>query len=136
MGAGVVHLTSLTNLKTLDVGYSLAGDASMAALSELTQLEYLDMDSCPITNTCDLHSCSPFLKHALHVVFFYYHVSCGPTREQARLGSPYLTVHIQPILASMGINLYVPPKAIHMEGLHVSLWQYPKRVPSAKGMRQ
>ena len=46
----MVHLTTLTNLKTLDVAYSLAGDASMAALAEMTQLEHLDMDSCPITN--------------------------------------------------------------------------------------
>ncbi len=69
LGAGVLHLTSLTNLKTLDVGYSLAGDASMAALSELTQLEYLDMDSCPITNTCDLHSCTSFLETALPAIF-------------------------------------------------------------------
>lgn len=47
---GVVHLTTLTNLKTLDMAYSLAGDASMAALAELTQLEHLDVDSCPMTN--------------------------------------------------------------------------------------
>lgn len=51
VGAGLVHLTTLTNLKTLNVAYSLAGDGSMAALAELTQLQHLDLDSCPITNT-------------------------------------------------------------------------------------
>ena len=51
VSAGLVHLTSLTNLKMLNVAYSLAGDGSMAALAELTQLQHLDLDSCPITNT-------------------------------------------------------------------------------------
>lgn len=46
-----MHLTTLVNLKSLNVAYSLAGDASMAALSELTQLQLLDLDSCPISNT-------------------------------------------------------------------------------------
>ena len=55
--AGVVHLTSLTNLKTLNVAYSLAGDASLAALAELTQLEHLDVDSCPMTNTYGSRFC-------------------------------------------------------------------------------
>lgn len=51
VGVGLVHLTTLTNLITLNVAYSLAGDGSMAALAELTQLQHLDLDSCPITNT-------------------------------------------------------------------------------------
>ncbi len=47
----MVHLSALTHLKALKVAYSLAGDGSMAALGELTQLQHLDLDSCPITNT-------------------------------------------------------------------------------------
>ena len=50
VGAGVVHLSALTNLETLSMAYSLAGDPSMATMAELTQLQHLDLDSCPITN--------------------------------------------------------------------------------------
>ena len=46
----MVHLSALTNLDTLSMAYSLAGDPSMAAVAELTQLQHLDLDSCPITN--------------------------------------------------------------------------------------
>ena len=48
----MVHLSALTNLETLSMAYSLAGDPSMAVVAELTQLQHLDLDSCPITNAC------------------------------------------------------------------------------------
>ena len=48
----MVHLSALTNLETLSMAYSLAGDPSMAIMAELTQLQHLDLDSCPITNAC------------------------------------------------------------------------------------
>ena len=48
----MVHLSTLTNLETLSMAYSLAGDPSMAIMAELTQLQHLDLDSCPITNAC------------------------------------------------------------------------------------
>lgn len=67
----MVHLSALTNLETLSMAYSLAGDPSMATVAELTQLQHLDLDSCPITNACVVFS-SP-KKEAGHMLYHLKH---------------------------------------------------------------
>ena len=48
--AGLCHLSTLTNLRHLNVAYSAAGDAALAALSGLPTLTVLNLDSCPVTD--------------------------------------------------------------------------------------
>ncbi len=40
----------LTNLRTLNVGYTATGDSALAAWTLLTNLRTLNLDSCPVTD--------------------------------------------------------------------------------------
>ena len=107
--AGVAHLSALRNLETLSMAYSLAGDPSMAAVAELTQLQHLDLDSCPITNACVLssladkamaiscpwqHQCATFIFHSPLICFMLLPCSCR-LRDGAPPDSSDMAVHVR-----------------------------------------
>lgn len=52
MGAGLTHLSALTGLTRLNVGYTSAGDNALMAWSTLTNLRSLNLDSCSISDRC------------------------------------------------------------------------------------
>ena len=44
----------MSTLEELNIGYTGVGDTGMASLGHITSLRVLNMDSCDITDGCDL----------------------------------------------------------------------------------
>ena len=48
-------IAGMAALEELNIGYTGVGDTGVASLGQLTSLRVLNMDSCDITDGCDLH---------------------------------------------------------------------------------